>query len=245
MRSRVTTVLALAAGLALGATATAFAVIPGADGKISGCYDLKSGELRVVDGSAKCKSTEASITWNQAGPVGPRGPVGPAGATGPAGPAGPVRDFDDVVGSTCRGGTPFEGRVSVQYNPYQIFGNGDHEYPEINLQCVPTRTAPVVFKAVFKDPASTTFVELSNQYFEDDQLASYRSSLGLSANAPTQQLALLEGVAVHYALRVEAGDPWTVTGLCQGSAPSGTTIPTPLTCDPVPPGGGEVVVTIG
>ena len=82
----------------------AYAAIPAADGKISGCYDKRSGALRVVDQTTTCRSGEAAIAWNQKGPTGPAGTpglqgekgetgdTGPAGADGPAGPAGEKGD---------------------------------------------------------------------------------------------------------------------------------------------------------
>jgi hypothetical protein len=91
--------------------------IPGPDGRINGCYDFRSGALRVISEGQQCKKDEIDIFWNQTGPagqtgatgatgpagepgapgatgamgpVGAVGPAGPAGAAGPVGPAGPV-----------------------------------------------------------------------------------------------------------------------------------------------------------
>jgi hypothetical protein len=88
--------------LAAGITATimgggfAYASIPSsATAVISGCYDTKSGDLRVIDaqGGGKCSAkTETALTWNQQGPKGDGGATGPQGtpgAQGPDGPAGP------------------------------------------------------------------------------------------------------------------------------------------------------------
>lgn len=80
------------------------------DGQIHGCYEKKSGRLRIVD-DRRCSDDEWRVSWSErgrrgeAGPRGPVGPAGPAGAAGevgakgergpsgpvgPAGPAGPM-----------------------------------------------------------------------------------------------------------------------------------------------------------
>lgn len=56
---------------------------------IYGCYQEKTGQLRIVSGPKQCKKNEQSISWNQAGPQGPQGEVGPSGAQGPPGEQGP------------------------------------------------------------------------------------------------------------------------------------------------------------
>jgi hypothetical protein len=72
----------------------ALAAIPGAGGVISGCYDKKEGNLRVIDAQAgkKCERSEAALIWNQ---TGPQGPQGLPGAQGPAGGPGPKGDKGD------------------------------------------------------------------------------------------------------------------------------------------------------
>jgi Collagen triple helix repeat (20 copies). len=68
------------------------ASIPDSSGVIHACYDVNKGNVRVVESSANCKTTEAAISWNQTGPQGPAGspgPAGPQGATGPQGIEGP------------------------------------------------------------------------------------------------------------------------------------------------------------
>jgi hypothetical protein len=65
----------------------AFASIPGADGVIHGCYNVRlGGSLRVIDSSVEqCKSNEVALNFNQTGPQGPEGPVGLQGPQGPQG----------------------------------------------------------------------------------------------------------------------------------------------------------------
>ena len=91
-RGRVSHAKALAActGAALLAGgAMAAGAIPGSNGTINGCYAKKTGTLRVVSASTKCKSSETHISWNQKGLKGDTGAAGPAGARGAIGPAGP------------------------------------------------------------------------------------------------------------------------------------------------------------
>jgi hypothetical protein len=79
------------AGAALATTAgVAFATIPGSDGVINGCYEKRTGILRVIDAEAgkRCLSFETAISWNQGGTAGPQGPMGDKGPTGDQGPQG-------------------------------------------------------------------------------------------------------------------------------------------------------------
>jgi hypothetical protein len=82
--------LLVAAGLMLVVGAgVAWATIPDGDGVIHGCYRKWGGDLRIIDGSARCLSTERAIQWNVTGPPGPRGKQGEPGAPGEQGPPGP------------------------------------------------------------------------------------------------------------------------------------------------------------
>lgn len=80
--------------LLAGATGVAFATIPGSDGVVSGCYEKRTGLLRVIDAEAgkRCTSFETAISWNQGGPAGPQGPPGEKGAPGDKGPQGDPGD---------------------------------------------------------------------------------------------------------------------------------------------------------
>ena len=82
-----TAMLACAAGIAL-------ATIPGSDGVINGCYEKRTGILRVIDAQAgkTCLSFETPIRWNQGGATGPTGAKGPTGDNGPTGDKGPSGD---------------------------------------------------------------------------------------------------------------------------------------------------------
>ena len=102
----------------------AVAAIPGADGVITGCFDKRTGALRIIDAAKQtCRQSETRLTWNQRGARGPAGATGLTGATGlpgPAGPAGPagagVGSFDDLIGLPCREGTAREGVIRVSYH---------------------------------------------------------------------------------------------------------------------------------
>jgi hypothetical protein len=67
------TVAGLCLALLLGTVA--LAAIPGAGGVITGCYDKRTGALRVIDSDAgqKCTSKETQLPWNQTGIQGPQG----------------------------------------------------------------------------------------------------------------------------------------------------------------------------
>ena len=89
--------IALGAIAALLAAGAAYATIPGGTGVINGCYEKRTGILRVIDADAgaKCLSFETPISWNVGGPTGPKGPQGdpgPVGDKGPAGDKGPTGD---------------------------------------------------------------------------------------------------------------------------------------------------------
>lgn len=77
--------LTAAVVVGIGASSAA-AAIPAANGVISGCYDDKGGELRVIDAETgtTCSTKETTLSWNEHGPA---GPAGPQGETGPAGPS--------------------------------------------------------------------------------------------------------------------------------------------------------------
>jgi len=59
------------------------------DNMIYGCYKKKDGQLRIVAHLSTCLPSEASISWNKAGPSGPPGNPGSSGPPGNPGPSGP------------------------------------------------------------------------------------------------------------------------------------------------------------
>jgi len=89
------------------ATALVLGTVPDQSGVIHGCYDKKTGLLRVIDSAgAVCTSKETALPWSQIGPQGApgaagaqgepgspgaTGETGAQGAAGPQGPAGGAR----------------------------------------------------------------------------------------------------------------------------------------------------------
>jgi uncharacterized repeat protein (TIGR02543 family) len=109
----------LAALVLLAGSGVAVAAIPGGDGAIQGCYDVKSGDLRVIDPSAgqECSKKERPIGWNAQGPTGPQGLPGQDGAKGDPGEPGPgLASLEDLEGLPCRVGEPDEGTMEVGYS---------------------------------------------------------------------------------------------------------------------------------
>jgi hypothetical protein len=109
IRTRAARIGILATALLGVGAGIAAATIPGSNGTINGCYEKRTGILRVIDAGAgtKCTSFETPITWNQQGQRGPTGAAGAQGLKGdegrpgdrgPTGPAG-VQGEKGAVGS--------------------------------------------------------------------------------------------------------------------------------------------------
>ncbi len=83
-------------------------------GIIHGCYNTRTGFLRVIDTSANqtCLQGETAVSWNQTGPP---GPVGPQGPSGPPGPAGTIANLDQLNGIPCDGANSKPASVRVNY----------------------------------------------------------------------------------------------------------------------------------
>jgi len=90
MMRRVSRAAVLIVGALVIAAGVAYATIPSADGTINGCYDKKSGALRVIDSAtaATCTKAETAVSWNMRGLAGDQGPSGPKGDTGLKGDPG-------------------------------------------------------------------------------------------------------------------------------------------------------------
>jgi len=129
--------LALPAVVALGAgTAVAIAAIPStSDGVIHGCYLTTAtaghtiGELRVIDADAtptqNCAANEATLTWDQQGPVGPHQRVGRRLA--PSGLLVEIELCEEIVARPVQlpgcHGPPAEERdpaLDLPFNPLEI-----------------------------------------------------------------------------------------------------------------------------
>ena len=72
------------------AAGVAWAAIPGSSGRIDGCYERRTGLLRVIDRAAgrPCLAIENPISWNAQGPPGEPGPNGDQGERGEKGEPG-------------------------------------------------------------------------------------------------------------------------------------------------------------
>ena len=112
-RAAIGVIAGLCLALLLGSAA--LAAIPGAGGVITGCYDKRSGAMRVIDAQAgkTCTKDELKLTWNQ---LGPQGPQGLKGDPGPQGLQGIKGDKGDP-------GTP--GISGLDYNGIQVYPSGD------------------------------------------------------------------------------------------------------------------------
>lgn len=108
----------VSAAIFAGSATLAFATdgIPASDGRISGCYNDRTGALRVVSAMDQCLPNETAIDWNQTGPTGATGPQGPAGETGAQGPAGPI-------GAIGPAGPQGPGGTSEVFAKYQEVGD--------------------------------------------------------------------------------------------------------------------------
>jgi len=88
--------------------------IPNARGVYSGCFESRTGLLRVVRGTTGCRSSEMRMTWSRRGPRGPIGPRGPQGEVGLQGAQGATgeRGATGATGST--GATGAQGPAGAQ-----------------------------------------------------------------------------------------------------------------------------------
>ena len=75
--ANVTSVLALL--FAMSGAAYAVTSGPAAIGVIHGCYQKRSGTLRLVNAGATCLRSEQAIAWDVRGPQGVQGLTGPRG----------------------------------------------------------------------------------------------------------------------------------------------------------------------
>ena len=111
----------------------------GGGGTINGCYAKRDGSLRVIDPTAQCKSGEAALNWNVAGPQGPQGnpgaqgPKGDAGPQGPSGPQGPQGP---------KGDTGPQGPPGPSWSPGYVNVHGDRIEPGPFGNATATVTCP-------------------------------------------------------------------------------------------------------
>jgi hypothetical protein len=116
-----TAVVVAGAALLASAGGLAVAAIPGPRGVIAGCYQKRTGALRVVAQGKRCARGERSLTWNQQGPPGAQGAQGSPGPAGPQGEPG-VPGAPGIQGAKGDTGAQGPGAVKLFY---------DHAPPEI------------------------------------------------------------------------------------------------------------------
>jgi hypothetical protein len=63
--------------------------LPMPNGSLNVCFNVRSGEIKVVASAAACRGNDRFLTIPLVAPAGPQGPIGPQGDPGPAGPGGP------------------------------------------------------------------------------------------------------------------------------------------------------------
>ena len=126
LRRRVTyTKVAATIAVVLAGTGFAYAAIPGPSGVINGCYQTKTGNLRVVSAGKKCLRSEKALNWNQTGPrglQGLQGAKGDTGATGAKGDTGATGAKGDTGATGAKGdtgatGAPGTARAYAEVNP--------------------------------------------------------------------------------------------------------------------------------
>ena len=65
-------VLLLFTHAASGAPEKAMAGIPNARGIYTGCYEIGTGDVRLIRGAMGCRPGERRVTWSRRGPIGRR-----------------------------------------------------------------------------------------------------------------------------------------------------------------------------
>ena len=112
-------------------TGVALAAQPGArrptSAVIYACVKKKTGLVRIVTASAKCRPGESSVAWNGQGA---RGPEGAAGAAGPQGPAGAVGAKGDS-GAAGAAGPPGAAGPAGPAGPAGLTGPAGPSLPSL------------------------------------------------------------------------------------------------------------------
>lgn len=82
------------------------------DNLINACVNKKTGTMRIISDSSKCKNTENPISWNKTGPQGIQGPQGPQGPQG-------IQGLNGIQGVQ---GPPGIGAIQVYDSDNQFIG---------------------------------------------------------------------------------------------------------------------------
>ena len=84
--------------------------------KIRACYSKKTGDLRIVKGTQRCRRNEQALRWNKRGRRGVAGPAGTKGDQGEQGPKGdpgaPAGFGGETAGGVLSGTYPDPGFAS-------------------------------------------------------------------------------------------------------------------------------------
>jgi hypothetical protein len=106
--------------LILAATGFAAAAVPDAGGVIHGCYQKKTGVLRVIGAGKRCAKGEKPISWNQQGRRGRDGSDGTNGTNGANGTPG----TPGINGTNGTNGTNGATNVTVFKASVSVPGTG-------------------------------------------------------------------------------------------------------------------------
>ena len=101
-----------------------------------GCFNPKSGILRVVNDADACRPPETAIMWNAEGPQGPPGPSGNEALAAEI--YGPCGRFGHLLSGSNPDGSPRCASASPHPSPkvvYQQIPVGTHEYDTSPLIC--------------------------------------------------------------------------------------------------------------
>lgn len=207
--------LILAAALLGIASGIAYATIPGSNGTINGCYEKRTGVLRVIDAEAgkACLSAETPISWNQRGPKGDKGDQGLQGLQGEKGdkgdPGTPAPLYTAGQGLELSG-TEFR----LAFDPAQV--------AELQLQVAALQQGFSELHAQHEAQADKLatlggqFAALSNDL--QSQLAALGSALQSGLGGATAQILALESVLNDMKARVDTLKTWACEFDPKGSA---------------------------